>query len=173
MKPRLAWCNDVVALYGGGLVVDVEGYNFDFTFILDPFLISQSGVLRDVRLALRLELPALIVLPTRDGEEPPVDSKFFYNFKYLVEEIAEERENRVRIFVSCTGGNGRTGTMLAALIWYLSDFKEMDPIGYLRTHYSKTAVETWRQINWLKSEGVPVHGHDPSRRESLFNRRWL
>ena len=51
------------------------------------------------------------------------------------------------VYVGCAGGSGRTGTFLA-LLTKISGVTH-DPVGYVRRHYKKTAVETAEQMRYV------------------------
>lgn len=55
-----------------------------------------------------------------------------------------------RVEVACGGGRGRTGTALACLVALdargMPGTKPVDPVGYVREHYDRRAVETpWQR----------------------------
>jgi hypothetical protein len=74
----------------------------------------------------------------------------------LLEECAQ---SDARVLCFCTGGHGRTGTLLASLIAVLESAKETpDPIAAVRQRHCHHAVETYAQaegIFALRGQGVP------------------
>jgi protein-tyrosine phosphatase len=58
---------------------------------------------------------------------------------------AWERAEHERVEIACGGGQGRTGTALACLA-VLDGVPNRDAVAYVRTHYSRRAVETpWQR----------------------------
>jgi hypothetical protein len=53
-----------------------------------------------------------------------------------------------RVEVACTGGRGRTGTALACLA-VLDGVPNRKAVAYVRQHYSRRAVETFRQRRFV------------------------
>jgi len=82
-----------------------------------------------------------------DGAAPPFEPSYV---KDLVALVAAGTD----ILIHCVGGHGRTGTMLVAMLCELAvkpwGKKTVDPIKWIRTNYCKRAVETDKQIDWLK-----------------------
>lgn len=58
------------------------------------------------------------------------------------------REGR-RVEVTCGGGNGRTGTVIACLA-VLAGHPATDAVGWTRRTYRRHAVETWWQRRWVR-----------------------
>ena len=67
--------------------------------------------------------------------------------KKLISYLAENLIAGKKVHIGCIGGHGRTGTILAALVTYMTGNK--NSIEYVRTHYCQKAVESITQINWL------------------------
>jgi len=82
-----------------------------------------------------------------DGKAPPFDLSYVKDLVALVEAGTD-------ILIHCVGGHGRTGTMLVAMLCEMTSKpwgnKNVDPIKWIRTNYCKKAVETDKQIDWLK-----------------------
>jgi hypothetical protein len=59
----------------------------------------------------------------------------------------------IPVMVACAGGHGRTGTALAVLGHYLEAFPSAttDPIDYLRRVYCPEAVESQKQVSYVKA----------------------
>ncbi len=82
------------------------------------------------------------------------------------------------VYVGCFGGWGRTGLFLSALTKVQVEYRkakhragrDVDPVGYVRSHYSDRAVETHEQeefldnldvsevVNWLTITQRALHG---------------
>lgn len=85
-----------------------------------------------------------------DDFEAPQGRHGIRFWTYIVNELLKESN---KITVSCTGAHGRTGTMLSIILHLL--FPEItDPVMWLRNNYCKNAVETFKQIGYLKSLGI-------------------
>ena len=54
-----------------------------------------------------------------------------------------------RVEVACTGGRGRTGTLLACLA-VLDGVPAQEAVAYVRRHYDPRAVETPWQRRWVR-----------------------
>lgn len=80
-------------------------------------------------------------------------------FKKLIEWLAVQLAASKKVHVGCLGGHGRTGTVLSALVSYMTG--EVDAITYVRKHYCIKAVESAEQVDFLvKHFGVKkVQGH--------------
>lgn len=59
------------------------------------------------------------------------------------------RAETERVEVACTGGRGRTGTVLACLA-ILDGVEPADAVRYVRRHYARTAVETPGQRRFVR-----------------------
>lgn len=69
--------------------------------------------------------------------------------KNLLVYLATNLINGKKIHIGCIGGHGRTGTILAALVTYMTG--NVDSIEYVRANYCAKAVESQLQIEWLHS----------------------
>lgn len=84
-------------------------------------------------------------------------------FKKMIEWCADELHHGKNIHVGCIGGHGRTGLFLAALVSLHEDLTD-DPIGYVRKHHCKKAVESDSQLKFLKKHfGIKIKGHKPTK----------
>ena len=97
--------------------------------------------------------------------EAPLEKKYTDGFEYLFiptldgycndlmricEFIDYQEEKGNPVFVHCFGGQGRTGTVLAAYLLYKKHLTGADEaIEYIRQKYSKTAIETSYQEDEL------------------------
>lgn len=86
----------------------------------------------------------------------PKDSKEAHN---LIKWLAAQLRKGKTVHLGCIGGHGRTGTILAALVTYMTG--EKDSITYVRKNYCKKAVESQVQVNWLHQE-FGITKADPS-----------
>jgi hypothetical protein len=62
----------------------------------------------------------------------------------------ERARTGVRVEVSCTGGTGRTGTVIACMA-VLAGHPAADAVAWTRAHYRPRAVETPWQRRWVQS----------------------
>jgi hypothetical protein len=66
----------------------------------------------------------------------------------IVDAYAQARGGR-RVEVACTGGTGRTGTVLACMA-ILAGHPADDAVAWTRAHYRRHAVETPGQRHWVR-----------------------
>ena len=88
-------------------------------------------------------------------------------FGKLVDWTKAQLEAGKKVHCGCLGGHGRTGTFLAALV---SRFGEKDAITYVRKNYCKKAVESSKQIAFLK-EHFGVIAAEPTK--GGYSTKWL
>lgn len=90
-----------------------------------------------------------------DGSIPFVDKLWWTKLTLAVMQLD-------RVLISCAGGTGRTGTALAILASKMAHVEE--PVQWIRSHYSVTAIETASQIAYLRKtinyEGDEVGSHE-------------
>jgi hypothetical protein len=101
---------------------------------------------------------ASFTFPIVDGNVPTSVDDTKMLLKYLADNLAAGK----KIHIGCIGGHGRTGTILAALVTYMTGNK--DSIEYVRKNYCEKAVETTTQIQWLNKhwgieKATPSKGH--------------
>ena len=89
-------------------------------------------------------------------------------FGKLVDWTKAQLEAGKKVHCGCLGGHGRTGTFLAALV---SRFGEKDAVTYVRKNYCKKAVESSKQIAFLK-EHFGVLGAEPTKGGS-YSTKWM
>lgn len=93
-------------------------------------------------------------LPFTDGYElhyPLVNMGVPNNlelFTSMINWIIEQLELGKKIHIGCIGGHGRTGLVLAVLVRLILD--EKDAITWVRANYCQKAVESKKQVDWLK-----------------------
>lgn len=172
----LAAVIDNIMLYGGASASpQADRYVFDMVIPVGGMHVFDGppGVIASGDIAEELGMPVIVSVPARDGMPPRIGYQHLLRLSDFIRRKAKERQDEgmnYRVFVCCGGGHGRTGTMLAALIWYLELGKHaiVDPIAHLREAYCPKAVETEEQIAWLEEMGVPTYGKRPSRTD-LFD----
>lgn len=72
------------------------------------------------------------------------------SFKRMVKWICQQILVGKKVHVGCIGGHGRTGMVLAAIVFELSGNHQA--ILYVREHYCKKAVEASEQIEFLHEQ---------------------
>jgi hypothetical protein len=105
--------------------------------------------------------PGIAFLYPITDMQAPKDPK---TFKKLLGWLARQIKAGKRVHIGCIGGHGRTGTVLAALVTYMTG--ELDSINYVRKHYCKKAVEADTQINFLH-EHFGITKVEPSKTYSI------
>jgi protein-tyrosine phosphatase len=93
----------------------------------------------------------------------------------IVDTVLESVNNKQPIYIHCRGGYGRTGTILAALLMKKRDYEPTQALYFVRSYYSRRAVESPEQeaclteyANYLKpqQENMPS-SEDPGYSVSL------
>ncbi len=131
---------------------DVISLFLDVSKIPSMFMYSNS------RMALPATEPEdkIIFYHIQDRGTPRSTSEF----KILVEALRTHLEEGGWVYVSCHGGHGRTGLILAILYGLMTGHK--NPIKKVRKFYCDKAVESYEQKkyihNWL---GLPEPKEDP------------
>jgi protein-tyrosine phosphatase len=102
-----------------------------------------------------------------DMQEPHCPDEF----ALLIEWLARRIEKGDKVHIGCIGGHGRTGTVLAALVAYMTD--EADAVKYVRDNYCRKAVESAAQISFLETHFGVITECQPSKkvRQSPFGVR--
>lgn len=95
-----------------------------------------------VKMAAEIDLPARVSIPTEDFNVP--DWMDMEAGLIAVGRMAVMREGPV--YVGCMGGVGRTGLFMAM---FAAMCGEQDPVGFVRKHYMRSAVETEQQRKWI------------------------
>lgn len=97
--------------------------------------------------------PLVVDMHIPDMTAPTWVSKEFWTtlWKDLKGE-AVKRGGKLSVLVTCFGGHGRTGTVLAALALAANAVpKKTDPIAWLRDSYCDNAIETAAQLSYILS----------------------
>ena len=94
-----------------------------------------------VKLAQEIDKPCDINLPIADYATPTVAAATL-----ALNQCAERLALGEVLFVGCFGGFGRTGLFLALMA---KASGEADPVGFIRSVYDKSAVETLEQRNFV------------------------
>lgn len=92
------------------------------------------------------EPPAVLHLDWTDGGVPSILNRAWW---VALAEACRTLDGDVT--VSCVGGHGRTGTVLAILMTMLGGVEDNeDPIEVVREVYCDDAVETWAQVRYIE-----------------------
>lgn len=108
-----------------------------------------------VKMAVEINLPCTISVPTRDFDVPNVQT-----FKNGLVKAIMLMSNDLPLYVGCMGGIGRTGLFMAGLAKVASEYRgrkhraKFDPVLYVREHYMGHAVETKQQMEFIEDLNV-------------------
>lgn len=92
-----------------------------------------------------------VLFPITDMSVPKSKKDFLDLIDWTAEQILAGK----KVHVGCIGGHGRTGMVLAALVFVIAGTE--DAITYVRKHYCQKAVETAGQVAFLnKAYGIKV-----------------
>jgi len=131
----------MIEVYGGGDIRDYDPYKVDVTIALNDVEVPMSN------LFVIPSEPKIVYVPIDDMSAPSYPLSFWVD---LLDKIVESfpEQDKIRIGIKCTGGHGRTGTVLAIYAWLLKGVDE--PIKYVRKRYCENAVETFEQIEYIR-----------------------
>lgn len=85
----------------------------------------------------------IIYFPVDDMKAPPKEP-----LKQVIHTLTKYLKDGKKVGISCQGGHGRTGTILA-LMWGLSHPSDKDPVGSIRALGCKKWAESREQINFI------------------------
>jgi len=81
-----------------------------------------------------------IYLPIEDFRAPVYTLE---DYKKILDAITRNiSKEKISLGVYCFGGHGRTGTILAVILYHFAGID--DPVGYIRENYCKNAIEIGR-----------------------------
>lgn len=89
------------------------------------------------------------------------------NFIDVINQACTYIQEGHTIFVGCLSGHGRTGLFLTLLYYHLTQDK--NGLYVIRERYCKKAVESVRQLNYLKEHGLFVSSSD-IKKATLYGR---
>lgn len=103
-------------------------------------------------------LPPTIELDWPDMGLLDADLDWWDEFSEWLHETAEKHQTStgkpLSVLVNCIGGHGRTGTLLAVMLWYMARYEggtlPSHPIDYVREHYCPAAIETASQERYIE-----------------------
>ena len=137
-----------VSVYGGGWTRGSEEALVDVVIDLSDNAGSKWSVPDGWK--TRDYLPLLVKLPINDFEEPLWDMAVWPALWSDLREHMTRVKHPIRVVVECTGGHGRTGTVLACLADAAGVLKPTDdPIAFVRQHYCEQAVESLAQVDYI------------------------
>ena len=97
-----------------------------------------------------VEKASWLTLPCKDYGIPVYDRE---DFDLLVGILMPEMKKGKKVTVCCTGGHGRTGTVVSILSWLIrAKLKELqpdNPVTWLRKYYCEEGVETQAQEQYV------------------------
>ena len=155
---KLVFTANDIAVFGGG---SMRGYD---PYAVDVWLNLSNATLRSHKWAFPqtwqsedpITPPMIIDMRMEDGDAPNASVTAGW-WAGLWSDLIAERTTRgldrpLRVLVSCMGGHGRTGTILAALAEVAGVTPtETDPITWIRSVYCKEAIETTEQVGYLEA----------------------
>ena len=124
-----------VALYGGSCLTPIISHA-DIYVGLESNM-AMPAAARPWRGGCTIALP----IPNMKA---PIDSK---EFAKMIDWVGKQLLNHKEVHVGCIGGHGRTGMVLSALKYVLTQDKNATQ--YIRDHYCSKAVETVVQVDFL------------------------
>ena len=127
--------------YGGGSKGKCDSETVDFNIILNATDGCSSwwpGRFKNLKHQIRHDKYIRIVWPNYRTLGWPREG-----YEELLKELRNLKEGEMDVLVSCMGGLGRTGTMLAIFATILGEVR--NPVKYIRKHYMKDAIETKQQ----------------------------
>jgi len=119
-----------------------------------PYL-SKPDTHEGVKMALEIDKPCTVDIPTRDFQVPD-ETTFKQGLVKGIMLIACGK----KLYVGCMGGVGRTGLYMAGLAKVMSEYRKtmhrpgFDPILYVRTKYVSHAIETQEQQDFINTLDV-------------------
>lgn len=117
--------------YGKELIVTVA----DISLALQLMNLNDEGLEKFIN--------PVISLDWQDGEA------FQFGADFWQAVLAKIRKEKRDVLCMCTGGHGRTGTMLSIFAGLTGACKS-DPVQFVRDRYCKNAVEEPEQIEYIK-----------------------
>lgn len=130
----------------GTLKLPIRGDKF-FEVVGGPFIECPDNMV-GVKMAAEIKRPCHINIPTEDFSVPKL-SELDVGLILAVQSIVRGQP----VYVGCMAGRGRTGLFLAILA---KAFGVEDPVGFVRKHYYRHAVETAAQKIFVSDYEVPA-----------------
>lgn len=131
--------------------IEFRGGSVHGAIIRDEVIVSAAGDPRSIKIHgfsntnhISSYLNPFIDLMWEDGS----GFEFFADFwQSLLAQLREEKRN---VLCMCTGGHGRTGTMLAIFAALTGACEGQDPVQFIRKRYCNEAVETEEQKRYIQ-----------------------
>ena len=151
-----------VAVYGGGSSRKVDTKAPEIQVVLDLAGITSIGkggseFPKSWRIAKHTK-PLLVLDLYITDYQPPSYSKEFWADLWLdlVDEAARQgktEDSPLGVIATCSGGHGRTGTVLAILAHVSGIVQPLDDAAmFVRKHYCEEAIESESQLSYLKEK---------------------
>jgi hypothetical protein len=85
---------------------------------------------------------------------PNLDQAFWGRLAAIIRKRGRDRERREKVYkvmVHCMAGHGRTGTCLAILLYYISEYNNGDIVKVVRKAHCMRCVESKSQLNYIEA----------------------
>ena len=141
-------------VHAGGLIRDFDPFRYDVVITAEdlgfPFCNFDPDLFEN-----QLNV---VYIPIYDGEAPGIQLEMWLN---IIDSIVRNiKKDTINIGVCCAGGHGRTGVILAVLMFLLTNVKDI--IEYIRKNYCEKAIETYSQMLYLMECGIDTKNYEPS-----------
>ena len=158
VSPKLAFLIGQTKVYGGNakavraasrhfdLIVQAQDLSMPPDFAEIPLLAANEeaeALLPKSLIDVQLPATPHVLLDWPDFETPSVAREWWDEFHAWLVAAPEQR-----VVVTCQGGHGRTGTMLAILAG-LGGATTGDPVEFIRKAYCRNAVESEEQLAYI------------------------
>jgi hypothetical protein len=158
--PNLVLSHRGVDLYAGS--ANEAEYNFDyFDLVISLYTIKpRKQVAGNIackplqRLVQAYNHTDHLELYWPDMGVPNLDQEFWGRLAAIIRKRGRDRERREKVYkvmVHCMAGHGRTGTALAILLYYISEYNKGDIVKVIRKAHCKKCVESSSQLNYIEA----------------------
>lgn len=143
------------------LKIPVNRFQY-FTVTGGPYF-DRPANYRGVKMAVEIDKPCDVNIPTRDYNVPKVEQLMFG-----LDRAVDMLLHGEPLYVGCYGGVGRTGLFLGVLA---KAFGIADPVAFVRAGYNPHAVETEQQKEYVANFQIDEAIFEQIRKATRFS--WL